>query len=158
MFFVLFLLWIVMNGRWTTEIALFGVGIAGLLYAFCWAFLGFSPRKELQAVRRAADAVRYFGLLIKEIINCNLKMIRLLYRHEYEVAPKLITFETPLNGIKKTILANSITLTPGTITVEDAPDSNTLTVHCLTDDMADGIENCTFQQELCRMADEEEKK
>lgn len=147
-----------MNGRWTTEIALFGVGIAGVLYAFCWAFLGISPAKEWKLLQRASGSMRYVGLLIHEIVKSNLKMIQIIYSHQCEVAPKMITFETPLTGVRKTILANSITLTPGTITVEDAPNSNTLTVHCLNDDMADGIENCVFQQELCRMISEEEQR
>ena len=157
-FFVLFALWVILNGRWTTEIALFGVGIAGLLYAFCWAFLGFSPQVERRLAQKAAAGIHYVALLIKEIVKCNLKLIRIVYSHSPEVAPKLITFETPLRGVKKTILANSITLTPGTITVEDEPNSGLMTVHCLNEDMADGIENCVFQQSLCRDADGEAQK
>ena len=42
MFIALFVLWVVLNGRWTTEIAVFGAVFAALLTAFCYRFMGLS--------------------------------------------------------------------------------------------------------------------
>ena len=52
MFFVLFAFWLLLNGRWTAEIALTGAAVCGLVYLFLWKYLGYSPRKEWQAARR----------------------------------------------------------------------------------------------------------
>ena len=49
MFFVFFLLWVAFNGRLTWEIAAFGAVLSGVLYAFCCAFLGYSPKKDWAA-------------------------------------------------------------------------------------------------------------
>ena len=63
--------------------------------------------------------------------------------------PQLVTFKTPLKVALKSVLADCITVTPGTISVNSEGD--TLTVHCLDEQFADGIENLEFQQQLLQM-------
>ena len=64
MFLILFGLWVVFNGKWTTEIALLGVAVSGLIYAFTCAFIGLSPRKELHYLRNAGRGIAYLWLLL----------------------------------------------------------------------------------------------
>ena len=47
MFIVLFVLWIILNGRITLEIAIFGAVICGALYLFLYKFMEYSPKREL---------------------------------------------------------------------------------------------------------------
>ncbi|MBQ8547563.1 MAG: Na+/H+ antiporter subunit E, partial [Lachnospiraceae bacterium] len=51
--------------------------------------------------------------------------------------------------LARTVLANSITLTPGTITVELTEDE--FKVHCLDKEMAEGIEDSVFVRLLLKM-------
>ena len=51
--------------------------------------------------------------------------------------------------IAKVILANSITLTPGTITVSE--EKGVFCVHALDKSLADGIESCSFVEILKKM-------
>ena len=61
--------------------------------------------------------------------------------------PKLIWFDTTLKtGLSQAILADSITLTAGTITVL-AEDGRFL-VHTLDKSLGEGIEDCEFQRRL----------
>ena len=61
--------------------------------------------------------------------------------------PVLVTFRTNLKTeTARVILANSITLTPGTITV--SIDEDELVVHCLDKSLAEGIEDPVFEQRL----------
>ncbi len=152
MFVVLFLLWVVFNGKLNWEIAIFGVVLAGAVYAFSCAFLGYNPKKELAAVKKLPAALRYLCLLVSEIVKSNLALIRIVYSPEIEVKPQLVTFKTPLKGALKSVLADCITVTPGTITVHCEEDS--LTVHCLDRSFADGIEDTEFQQKLLAMSKE----
>lgn len=154
MMVLLFVLWVVFNGRLTWEIAAFGVAISGAVYAFSCAFLGYNPRREWQALRKLPRMLGYVWLLIKEIVKSNLFLIRTVYGKK-PVAPRLVTFRTPLCGPAKSVLADSITLTPGTITVHCEDDR--LTVHCLDAELADGIENTDFQQRLAAMNQEVSK-
>ena len=45
MYVIFFLLWIIFNGRVTTEIVLFGLVISASLYWFICKFMDFSPRR-----------------------------------------------------------------------------------------------------------------
>jgi multicomponent Na+:H+ antiporter subunit E len=67
-----------------------------------------------------------------------------------EIEPQLIHFIVPLQtSIAKVILANSITLTPGTITV--SLEGNEYRVHCLDSDLAEGISESVFVKKLIKM-------
>ena len=119
MFIVFFLLWIVFNGRWTTEIALFGVVISAAIYAFCCAFMGYSPKKDWNALKKAGYFVRYLAELMKEIYEANVYVLHYILSSRHENEPVLLTFRTKLKSdVLRTMLANSITLTPGTITAD----------------------------------------
>ena len=139
MFFVFFLLWVAFNGRLTWEIAAFGAVLSGVLYAFCCAFLGYSPKKDWAAARLIPAALRYVGLLLTEIVKCNLALTRIVFAPKLEVKPHLVTFRTPLKGGFKSALADSITLTPGTITVHSEGDRLTTikaAVHLANENLA----------------------
>ena len=155
MFLLFFLLWVAFNGRLTWEIAAFGAVISAALYAFCCAFLDYSPKKDLKVIRLVPDIARYGKLLLTEIIKSNLALTRIGFNRRIEVKPKLVTFKTPLTGTRKSVLAESITLTPGTISVHCEGDS--LTVHCLDEQFMEGIENTPFQRALLEMGAKEEK-
>ncbi|MCI5956774.1 MAG: Na+/H+ antiporter subunit E [Clostridiales bacterium] len=155
MFLLFFLLWVAFNGRLTWEIAVFGAVISAALYAFCCAFLDYSPKKDLKAIRLIPGIVRYVRLLLTEIIKSNVALTRIVFNRQIEVKPKLVTFKTPLTGTRKSVLADSITLTPGTISVHCEGDS--LTVHCLDEQFMEDIENTSFQQALLKMGEKEEK-
>ena len=53
------------------------------------------------------------------------------------------------------LLANSITLTPGTITV--SVEGNRFCVHCLDWELADGVEDSVFVELLKEMEEKEAK-
>ena len=150
MFLILFGLWVVFNGKWTTEIALLGIAVSGLIYAFTCAFIGLSPRKELHYLRNAGRGMAYLWLLLREIFKANWQVLRLIWSPRLEVEPELHTFHTKVKSdFGKAILANSITLTPGTITVHVRDDL--FMVHCLDRELADGLEDSEFEQRLEKM-------
>ena len=150
MFLILFGLWVVFNGKWTTEIALLGVAVSGLIYAFTCAFIGLSPKKELRYLRNAGRGIAYLWLLLREIFKANWQVLRLIWSPRLEVEPELHTFRTKVKSdFGKAILANSITLTPGTITVHVRDDL--FMVHCLDRELADGLEDSEFEQRLEKM-------
>lgn len=150
MFLILFGLWVVFNGKWTTEIALLGVAVSGLIYAFTCAFIGLSPRKELRYLRNAGRGLAYLWLLLREIFKANWQVLRLIWSPRMEVEPELHTFHTKVKSdFGKAILANSITLTPGTITVHVRDDL--FMVHCLDRELADGLDDSEFEQRLEKM-------
>ena len=50
MYLLYFVLWIIFNGAVTTEICIFGLVIAGVIFAFTCRFMDYSVKKEKQSV------------------------------------------------------------------------------------------------------------
>lgn len=150
MFWLFWALWIIFNGRITIEIMLFGVVISAALYWFICKFMGYKPQSKLIILKKGVYIIEYIFYLVREIVAANFATIRLVTTANYEVEPVLIQFETTLKSdIAKFLLANSITLTPGTITV--AIDGNRFTVHCLDKTLAEGITDSVFVRLLTKI-------
>ena len=67
-----------------------------------------------------------------------------------EIHPVMVSFHTTLkSSLARVILTNSITLTPGTITVSLQGDE--VIVHCLDRSLAEGMENSSFVKMLEHM-------
>lgn len=156
MFVVFFALWVVFNGKFNLEIAIFGVILSAAVYLFSCKFLGYSIEKDKQIARRIPAALRYVWLLVCEIFKSNWALLKVVYSRKVEIKPQLVTFRTPLKGSYKSILANCITVTPGTISVLSEEDK--LTVHCLDKNFMEGIEDTDFQKQLLEMQQKEERK
>ena len=150
MFICFFALWVVLNGKWTTEIGVFGVVFAALAYAFTWKYMGYSPKVDLALLRRVPSAIGYGFMLVIEIIKASLTVCRMILKSDFEPKPQLVKFDVPLKKNRHLVaLANSITLTPGTITV-DLHDNHFL-VHALDESLVDGLDDGCFVQSLVRM-------
>ena len=150
MFILYFALWVVLNGRWTTEIGVFGLVFAAVAYAFTWKYMGFGPRLDAALLRRMPSAIGYGVTLLKEIVKANLTVARMILDGESEPKPQLVQFDVDLKKNRHLVaLANSITLTPGTITV-DLHD-NHFTVHALDASFVEGLDDGGFVTELMEM-------
>lgn len=150
MFILIILLWILFNGQLTTEIFIFGLVIAVLFYAFICKFFGFSIKKDLGYLKKTGYVLEYLLVLFIEIVKANICVAKIILSSEYDVEPVVIKFRSTLKSeLARVILANSITLTPGTITVRLQYDE--LTVHCLDKTLADGIDDSIFVKLLERI-------
>ena len=78
----------------------------------------------------------YFAWLFVEIVKANLAVVRAVLSPNMEVSPTLTRIPTPQKtDIGRVMFANSITLTPGTVSV-DVQDDHIL-VHALLSEMSD---------------------
>ena len=118
MYFFFLLIWIAFNGQFTWEIFWFGVVIAALMYAFICKYMDYSVHKDIVFFRKSLAFLNYMRILVIEVIKANIASMRFLFSQKTEIEPLLITFQVPLKTeIGRVLLANSITLTPGTSTV-----------------------------------------
>ena len=150
MFFLLFGFWLLLNGRWTGEIALTGAVVCGLIYIFAWKFMGYSPRVEWHLLRRLPRAIGYGLFLVKEVALSVWQTIRFIWSPKVMVQPEIVSFHTKLKtNTAKVLLANSITLTPGTITVDFRDDE--MLVHCLDESLDAGLEGSQMEEKLMKL-------
>jgi len=85
--------------------------------------------------------IAYVPWLLYQIMLANLHVMKLVFhpRMMDHINPQIITFQTRLNGeMARFVFANSITLTPGTITVF-ASIMGTFTVHAIDDASAEAL-------------------
>ncbi|MCR5256233.1 MAG: Na+/H+ antiporter subunit E [Acetatifactor sp.] len=157
MYILYFLLWVIFNGQFTAEIAVFGVFIAAALFAFTCKFMDYSIKKELMFYKKIPSEISYIFLLIKEVVKANIFVAKIILTQETEPEPMLVTFKSSLKTeAARAFLANAITLTPGTITVDLKEDE--FTVHCLDRDLSEGIDELEFQDRLLKFEEGGNKK
>ena len=74
----------------------------------------------------------YLPWLLKEVVIAALQVARIVLTPRMPVDPSLVEFHADLpNAAAQTVLANSITLTPGTVTIDIA--HGVFLVHAITD-------------------------
>ena len=121
---VYFSLWVIFNGRITLEVVIAGAVISLLFDQFVKHVLGirFTGATFWRCIRLFPDAVFYVIVLLAEVVKANAAITRLVLAPDITVEPCLVKFTTPLKtNAARVALANSITLTPGTITVSLEP-------------------------------------
>ena len=155
MIILLFLLWIVLNGRFSADtgmiqVCVVGAAVSAFAYFFAHKALGYTLKAELRWWKKAPVLLTYFFILIKEIIVANIQMMKIVTSKNADIHPVMIKVKIPLKtNVARVLLANSITLTPGTITAELEDDY--FTIHCVDSSFAEGIENSSFVKILERL-------
>lgn len=150
MFLAFLLLWIIFNGKITLEILLIGLALSAVLFAFCCKFMNYSVSQDLRMYRLIPMACQYVIILIIEILKANRQVLYFITTPRYQVEPQIIHFTSRLKSeFARVVLANSITLTPGTITVN--LEGNEFYVHCLDKEFAEGMEDSIFVELLEKM-------
>lgn len=150
MYIIFFLMWVIFNGQITLEIALFGLLIAAVMYGFICRFMDYSWKKDIR-MGKCLFLILLYGLaLLGEIFKANVQTTRIILGRKKTNRPVLVSFSSGLKSkTARVVLANSITLTPGTITVSLEGDE--YVVHCLDKSMAQGLEDSVFVRLLQKM-------
>lgn len=146
---LLFALWLALNGRITLEIVLFGLGIDALGMVFLTGLTGWSMEKE-RILLRSLPLVGIYALdLLWEALKAALAVLPVALLPSGKRDPVLVEFRSGLpREYQNVILANSITLTPGTITVFQEGDR--FVVHALRREWAEGLDQSSFVRLLRR--------
>ena len=91
------------------------------------------------------NSVKYFFVFIWEMIKANVHVAYIVLHPMLPIKPGIVKAKTNLKkDSSRTILCNSITLTPGTMTVDINPECNDVYIHWIdvvSKDPNDDIEN-----------------
>ena len=133
-FLVLFAAWIVLSGAFDLFHLGLGVLSAGVVTFLSSDLLMADRRDRLWS--RIVEAYRFMGYLcwlLVQIVLANLHLLRLVLTPAgiREVEPEVVRFKCGLKSeFARYILANSITLTPGTVTIR--VDGDEFWVHAIS--------------------------
>ena len=147
MLLLFFCVWIIFNGAITAEIAVIGAVIVFLMFAFICRFMDYSLKQEILLYKKSICLLHYILILGKEIMKANMAVLRLITSNSEVVEPVMVRVHTDLkSNFCRVLLANSITLTPGTITV--SMDRDEYVIHCLDKSLSEGMEDSVFVKML----------
>lgn len=131
----LYAFWILMSGFFTPF--LLATGFASALAVAWLAHRMEVADREGHPVHLTLGALAYWPWLLKEIVKSGLQVARIILHPRLPVSPTLARFRpSQESAVGLVTHANSITLTPGTITVEAGHDE--FVVHGLTREGAAG--------------------
>lgn len=137
-FLIMMLFWVTMSGMFDAFHLTLGVISCALVAHFSHDML--FPEGEHSWWRDLFGLACYFPYLMKEIIISNLQVAYIvLHPRMYDlIDPQLVHFKTRLaRAVSRVTFAQSITLTPATITV--SIDDDEFTVYVLTRGGAEGL-------------------
>ena len=150
MLILFFILWLILSGEVTPTVCLSGGAASAALYWFGRRVLGYRFGVDRGVFRKLFSGVRYVGYLVWEMLKAGFVVMRLIYTRGRDMKPELLYFKTDLKTESaRAVLANSITLTAGTITV--SLEGGGLCVHALDQSLAEGLEESEFQRRLRKL-------
>jgi multicomponent Na+:H+ antiporter subunit E len=144
----LFAFWLLLSGIYTAFLVAAGFGASIAVAALAWR-MDLADR-EGHPVHLTAAALLYWPWLAKEIARSGWQVMRIILDPRLPVSPALVRFKpSQKTTVGLVTHANSITLTPGTVTVE--ADHDGFLVHALTRDAAEGLEGSEMDRRVCRL-------
>ncbi len=146
----LFTLWIMLSGHFSALFLLLGLASSSfVVWLSSRMRLGSQDGVQIPNIWRT---LQYAGWLMREIFISNVKVARIILDPKLPIRPVL--FFAPAGqktDMGRAMFANSITLTPGTISVEIAGPGNQILVHALHEDLSWGTASCDMDAHVCAL-------
>jgi multicomponent Na+:H+ antiporter subunit E len=118
LFATLLVFWVLLNGSLAADVLIVGALASGVIAFFFRGHLAWFS--ELRLTPRAlATTVAYVFYYLGELVKSNINVAAIVLSPDLPVKPGIVTVRTRLkSAMGRMLLANSITLTPGTLTVD----------------------------------------
>lgn len=152
MFVVLFGFWMVLSGRTETKFIVYGL-ITALVTTWVTYPLLLVPNKDGSKQYFVFGVsipkfIMYFFWLMWQLVLANIDVLLATTAQELDIDPKVVRFYFRAdNPMASVVLANSITLTPGTVTI-NVTDDGLYEIHALTRGAAAGVLDGSMQKKV----------
>jgi multicomponent Na+:H+ antiporter subunit E len=129
LFSTLLLFWFLLNGSMDLDVIMVGVIVSAVISLLFYQGLSFFTELRLTPEAFRAGFL-YYGYFFKELLLSNLRMAAIVLSPSLPIKPTIVRVKTRLKSrMGRLMLANSITLTPGTLTVKMK--GEWLYIHCV---------------------------
>lgn len=124
---VLFCVWLLLNDSLAPGHLLLAALFALVIPKLCYPLQATQPK-----VHKPLKIIRYFFVLMADIIVANLRVARLILISNRKLRPGFVAVPLDLkDDLPITLLASTVSLTPGTVSAEVSQDKDWLYVHAL---------------------------
>lgn len=152
-FILLFLFWIILSQRFTLEIAVIGAGAAGLILLYSRSLLFATKETTLYSPVKILLFMKFIFIMLIEILKSNWQVAKIVLSPSLPISPSFVKVQiTFKKDFDKVIFGNSVTLTPGTLTVDI--DEEGFLVHALTKEAAEGLKDNIIEKSIRELEDE----
>lgn len=128
--------WLLWSGHYNALLIFLGALSVALVLIIARRTGFFAP--DVYSLHLGPRLPAFWLWLLKEIVLSNLKVARIVLGRRLEIEPTWVTVDAShLPVAVRATLANAITLTPGTVSVD--VDRGRIEVHCLTREIADDL-------------------
>lgn len=137
----LFGIWLLWSGHYTLEHALvFAMGVASCAFVVYLSHRLDIVDREGHPIHLAGRLVLYLPWLLWAIAKANIDIAKRILLPQMPIDPHVVRVEaTQKSDLCRVIFANSITLTPGTVSLD--LDGEDIVVHALTREAADDVQS-----------------
>ena len=146
---ILLAVWLLNSGHYTAMLISFGVASCVLVVLLALR-MGIVDREGVP-VHLIPRAAVYVPWLVKEVVLANLDVAKrvLAPRRTPDVSPRLFDVATSQRtDLGRVLYANSITLTPGTVSIQVHGDR--ITVHAIAEEVADALDKGEMDRRVTR--------
>lgn len=141
----LFGVWVALSGRYSAANLVLGLTLSGGV-----AWLTTTPMDRLPPRWSVIAACAYLPWLFARVVASSVHMARLILSPGMPINPTIVRYTPKAQDFRAVVvMGNSVTLTPGTITVEAAPDR--LVVHAIDEESAADLVSGTLEQKVARI-------
>ncbi len=134
----LFAYWLLLSGHYGTWLVVSGAVLSVLVVGFC-LFKGITDEEGFP-IEKLPRALVYWPWLGWQMVLSALNVTRLILHPRLPISPTMVKVDAQQkSAVGLTIYANSITLTPGTISVEVSERGKAIWVHAITRENAEGF-------------------
>ena len=134
---VLYCLWLLLSGYYLP--LLISLGLVSMVLVTAIALRMDIVDRETYPVRIAWTVVSYWGWLAKEIVKSSIDVSRRILNPALPISPRVIRIKASQRSkLGLVTYANSITLTPGTVSID--VEGDTIEVHALSEEAARDLE------------------
>lgn len=125
--FIIAIMWMFLSESYTLSAFITGYLVGILLLLVLQRFI-----PDSFYMKRVFKVIKLVILFFKELILSNIDIVKHVYRPNLDIEPGIFALPTELkNNWEITMLANLITLTPGTLSVAVSEDNTMIYIHAM---------------------------
>jgi len=148
---VMFGVWLLWSGHYSFDHSLvLGLGIGSCLFVVYMASRMLCVDEEGHPVHLTFSLLLYIPWLVWAIVKSNIDVAKRILSPNLPISPRMVRIKaTQKTDLTRVIFANSITLTPGTVSVDLVEDD--ILIHALTKEAAEDVQSGDMDQRVTRL-------
>lgn len=139
-YLLLFGFWLILSPKISEQSIFMGLSVSALVVLYSKDILFDQLEMPLYQMKHFLNMTHFIAILLVEIVKANIDVAKIVLNPSLPIQPQFIRVPMMIkNDMNKVIYGNSVTLTPGTLTVDITEDD--FIIHALTNEAAEAMEN-----------------